>query len=223
MKTQTTTKLNSKQFFPLLTNIYFQSPSSCNEVKKRFELVCVHSSLNKMRRNLICSNSICTTLYFLEKSTGAERIFLFFSSSNPFGRCVSHTDTMYDFHDFGLTWKCQKIFPYGCTITSKTKINVVWNFFYTPGTLRAPSVRKILNNVDFSLWENETKIVKITHSACYRKGFNSIGCKNSKPYRAYRHCYFISNKILWSQRFSIFFCVWLRCNVHIVWTYIIYI
>ena len=32
--------------------------------------------------------------------------------------------TMYDFHDFGLTWKCQKIFPYGCTITSKTKINV---------------------------------------------------------------------------------------------------
>ena len=50
--------------------------------------------------------------------------------------------TMCDFHDFGLTWKCQKIFPCGCTITSKTKINVVWNFFYTPGTLRAPSVRK---------------------------------------------------------------------------------
>ena len=25
---------------------------------------------------------------------------------------------MSDFHDFGLTWKCQKIFPCGCTITS---------------------------------------------------------------------------------------------------------
>ena len=33
--------------------------------------------------------------------------------------------TMSDFHDFGLTRKCQKIFPSGCTITSKTKINVV--------------------------------------------------------------------------------------------------
>ena len=50
--------------------------------------------------------------------------------------------TMSDFHDFGLTWKCQKIFPCGCTITSKTKINIVWNFFYTLGTLRAPSVQK---------------------------------------------------------------------------------
>ena len=57
--------------------------------------------------------------------------------------------TMYDFHDFGLTWKCQKIFPCGCKITSKTKINFVWNFFfYTLGTLlgmgwsclRAPSI-----------------------------------------------------------------------------------
>ena len=36
--------------------------------------------------------------------------------------------TMCDFQDFGLTWKCQKIFPCGCT---KTKINVVWNFSYT--------------------------------------------------------------------------------------------
>ena len=33
--------------------------------------------------------------------------------------------TLSDFHDFGLTLKCQKIFPCGCTITSKTKINVV--------------------------------------------------------------------------------------------------
>ena len=41
----------------------------------------------------------------------------------PIGR-PAHT--MYDFHDFGLTWKCHKICPCGCTITSKTKINVVW-------------------------------------------------------------------------------------------------
>ena len=59
--------------------------------------------------------------------------------------------TMSDFHDFGLTWKCQKIFPCGCTITSKTKIDVVWNFFYTPGILRAPSFQKMSNNIDFSL------------------------------------------------------------------------
>ena len=51
-------------------------------------------------------------------------------------------NTMSDFHDFGLTWKCQKIIPCGCRITSKTKINIVWNFFYTLVTLRAPSIRK---------------------------------------------------------------------------------
>ena len=54
--------------------------------------------------------------------------------------------TMYDFHDFGLIWKCQKIFLCGCTITSKTKINVVWNFFYTPGggTLRSKKFQTTL-------------------------------------------------------------------------------
>ena len=31
----------------------------------------------------------------------------------------------------------------GCTITSKTKINVFWNiFFTTPGLLRGPSTRR---------------------------------------------------------------------------------
>ena len=52
--------------------------------------------------------------------------------------------TMSDFHDFGLTWKCQKIFPCGCTITSKTKINIVWNFFYTPGTLCSKKIQTTL-------------------------------------------------------------------------------
>ena len=71
--------------------------------------------------------------------------------------------TMSDFHDFGLTWM----------IASKAKINVVWNFFYTPGkypsgTLRSKKFQTTLilaieANSAFSR-VNETKIVKITHS-----------------------------------------------------------
>ena len=77
------------------------------------------------------------------------------------------SSTMYDFHDFGLTSKCQKIFPCGCTITSKTKINIVWNFFF--GTLHSKKFQTTLTlafkaNSALSR-KNETKIVKITHSA----------------------------------------------------------
>ena len=53
--------------------------------------------------------------------------------------------------------------------------------------------------VNFLLCKRSVKYGRRNHplwlSPCYRKGFNSIGCKNSKPYRAYRHCNFISNKI----------------------------
>ena len=43
----------------------------------------------------------------------------------------------------------------GCTITtSKSKINIFWNFSFTPGPLRIPSTQKISKNVDFSLWGN---------------------------------------------------------------------
>ena len=62
------------------------------------------------------------------------------------------SSTMCDFHDFGLTWKCQKIFPCGCTITSKAKINVVWNFFSLQVPFGHSPFEKISNNVDFSLW-----------------------------------------------------------------------
>ena len=60
----------------------------------------------------------------------------------------------------------------GCTITSKTKINVFWNIFFTPlapfGQLYSKIFYKMLilaleANSALS-WENETKIEKITHS-----------------------------------------------------------
>ena len=76
--------------------------------------------------------------------------------------------TMYDYHDFGLTWKCQKVFPCGCTITLKSKINVIWNFFYTSGTLHSKKFQTILIlsfEANILSRENETKIVKIRHSA----------------------------------------------------------
>ena len=56
--------------------------------------------------------------------------------------------TMCDFHDFGLTFFCfctfenEKCVLSGCTITSKTKINVFWNFFFTPSLLRGRSTQK---------------------------------------------------------------------------------
>ena len=62
---------------------------------------------------------------------------------------------MYDFHDFGLTWKCQKICPCGYMITSKTKINVFWKIFFTPSPLRITSTRNFFLNVDFSLWSKQ--------------------------------------------------------------------
>ena len=81
--------------------------------------------------------------------------------------------TICDFHDFGLTWKCQKMCLGGCTITSKTKINVFWKKFFTPLTPLLPLHSKFFQktlildyeaNSAFSR-ENETKIVKIKHSA----------------------------------------------------------
>ena len=53
----------------------------------------------------------------------------------------------------------------GCTITSKTKINIFWKNFFT-STLRSKFFQKTLTfeaNIALSR-ENETKIVKITHS-----------------------------------------------------------
>ena len=38
----------------------------------------------------------------------------------------------------------------GCRITSKAKINVYWNFFFTPGSLRGdPSLENFSKNVDW--------------------------------------------------------------------------
>ena len=43
----------------------------------------------------------------------------------------------------------------GCMITSKTKINVFWNFFFAPLAPSGPlHSKKISKNVDFSLWGN---------------------------------------------------------------------
>ena len=62
-----------------------------------------------------------------------------------------------------------------CTINSKAKINVFWNFFFTPlapsGPLCSKKFQKTLilafeANSALSR-ENETKIVKITHSVPY--------------------------------------------------------
>ena len=74
-----------------------------------------------------------------------------------------------------------------CTITSKAKINVCWkakynifwNFFFTPGPLRSKKFQKTLilafeaNSAALSR-ENETKIVKITHSASLRRAQSSF-------------------------------------------------
>ena len=61
----------------------------------------------------------------------------------------------------------------GCTITSKTKINVVWNFFLTPLTLLGPLRSKKFQTTLILAFEansalsheNDTKIVKITQRA----------------------------------------------------------
>ena len=62
----------------------------------------------------------------------------------------------------------------GCTITTKTKINIFGKNFFTPlapsGPLRSKKYKKLLilafeANSALS-HENETKIVKITHSDC---------------------------------------------------------
>ena len=90
--------------------------------------------------------------------------------------------TMSDFHDFGLTWKCQKIFPCCCTITSKNIINVFWNFFFTllapSWPLRSKKFQKTLISAfeanSALSHENETKIVKITHSAVKYVGVKRI-------------------------------------------------
>ena len=42
---------------------------------------------------------------------------------------------------------------------SKAKINVVWNFFYTPGTLRAPSVRKKFQTMLILAFEENSAFV----------------------------------------------------------------
>ena len=51
-----------------------------------------------------------------------------------------------------------KVYLGGCTITSKTKINVFWKNFF------ATLILAFEANGALSI-ENETKIVKITHSA----------------------------------------------------------
>ena len=97
--------------------------------------------------------------------------------------------TMCDFHDFGLTFFCfctfenvEKCVLGGCTITSKAKINVFWNFFFTPlapfGLLHSKKFPKTLilafeANSALSR-ENETKIVKITHSAALQSSKNIL-------------------------------------------------
>ena len=68
------------------------------------------------------------------------------------GLFIDRTSTMYDFHDFGLPWKCHNIFPCGCTITSKAKINI---FSTLRVPFRHPPFEKISNNVDFSLWDKQ--------------------------------------------------------------------
>ena len=106
---------------------------------------------------------------------------------------------MCDFHDFGLTffspYLCFRTFENvkkcvlgGCTITSKAKINVFWNFFFTSlapsGPLRSKKFQKtsILAfevivqppKRHFSTFskvqkqkKSETKIMKIAHRYIY--------------------------------------------------------
>ena len=87
---------------------------------------------------------------------------------------------MCDFLDFGLTFfSIRYVYSSSCRITSKAKINVFWNFFFT---LLAPSwllhSKKIQKTLILAFeansalsCENETKIVTITHSAVCKKKY----------------------------------------------------
>ena len=61
----------------------------------------------------------------------------------------------------------KKYFLAGCMITSKAKINIVWNFFslraLDPSGLHSKKFQTLLI-LAFEARENETKIEKITHS-----------------------------------------------------------
>ena len=71
-------------------------------------------------------------------SEGAVKLWKIIKHSKNLVKNEEKPCTICDLHDFGLTWKCQKMCLGGCTITLKTKINVFWNFFFTPLTPWAP-------------------------------------------------------------------------------------
>ena len=123
---------NSSAFFNSTTIFGFKKKSilSFDQCKLRFEEIESYLWKNNKETLAVFSNTYLFLIWHFK-----PKFLTFF---------YYRLNTMSDFHDFGLAWKCQKIFPCGCTITSKTKLNVVWNFFYTPGagTLRTPSVRK---------------------------------------------------------------------------------
>ena len=101
---------------------------------------------------------------------------------------------MSDFHDFGLTWKCQIIFPCGCTITSKGKIHVVWNFFYTPGTLQAPTFRKNFKQRWF------LPLRQTVHCPTKMDFFRFLAhCANSFPLKMH-NMYRITRTFLWKKK-----------------------
>ena len=80
----------------------------------------------------------------------------------------TYSHYMCDFHDFGLTWKCQKMcFWVVAWLPQRLKSMFFEIFSHSAGPFGAAPFEKISHNVDFSLWGkqcNETKIVKITHS-----------------------------------------------------------
>ena len=72
--------------------------------------------------------------------------------------------TMCVFHDFGLIWKCQKM-CFGC-LHDYLK-DICLKFFLTQlrWPIRSKKFQKMLISAFEANSENETKIVKITHSA----------------------------------------------------------
>ena len=89
---------------------------------------------------------------------------------------VRPLSTMCDFHYFGLTFfSVIKCVLGGCTITSKTKINVFWHFFFTPGTLRATAYpyRNLLGKILLL-----AKIMIIVNHDCHKYKYEFQ--KNSK-------------------------------------------
>ena len=121
----------------------------------------------------------------------------------------------------------------GCTITSKKKVNVFWNFFFTPSLLRGSSTQFFFSkNIDFSLWgkhcivlpkwtffiilqfkKNICTFYDILHAVCTTSKNLYLQTSCSYPHIVLYLCiYYTTLPFLFLQLCSVLYCILVWCG-----------